>query len=150
MARDEATSNEEEARGEMAGRLPSLEEQTPGLDTDQERRTEADARAFFEGGAGASAGPGGADEEEPRSELERRSGGAAPGSQGGTPAASVGTQASLHMGGAGANQGGQVATGQVDEGQAEGHEEEEPPAGDVRAAYSSDREPGAAEPNQQR
>jgi HSP20 family protein len=34
-------------RGEQAGRLPSLEEQTPGLDTAQERRMSDDARAYY-------------------------------------------------------------------------------------------------------
>jgi len=35
------------ARGEQAGRLPSLEQQTPGLDVAQERRMADDARAYF-------------------------------------------------------------------------------------------------------
>lgn len=39
-------------RGEMAGRLPSLEEQTPGMDTAQVRQTDADAEAFFGKGQG--------------------------------------------------------------------------------------------------
>ena len=34
-------------RGESAGRLPSLEEQTPGLDAAQVAQTDADAEAFF-------------------------------------------------------------------------------------------------------
>jgi len=34
-------------RGEQAARLPSLEEQTPGLDTAQERRMAEDARAYY-------------------------------------------------------------------------------------------------------
>jgi hypothetical protein len=38
---------QDEARGEQAGRLPSLEEQTPGLDTEQVAQTDADAEAFF-------------------------------------------------------------------------------------------------------
>lgn len=40
----------------LAGRLPSLEEQTPGLDTAQERRTAADARAFYERGQAPAQG----------------------------------------------------------------------------------------------
>ena len=37
----------DEERGELAGRLPSLEEQTPGLDTAQVAQTDQDAEAFF-------------------------------------------------------------------------------------------------------
>ena len=37
----------DEAPGETAGRLPSLEEQTPGLDTAQVEQTDKDAEAFF-------------------------------------------------------------------------------------------------------
>jgi hypothetical protein len=48
---DQATSgqggDQGTQRGEQAGRLPSLEEQTPGLDTAQERRMAEDARAFY-------------------------------------------------------------------------------------------------------
>lgn len=40
-------NDQNEARGEQAGRLPSLEEQTPGLDTEQVAQTDADAEAFF-------------------------------------------------------------------------------------------------------
>lgn len=32
---------------EQAGRLPSLEEQTPGLDTEQDARTLRDAKAYY-------------------------------------------------------------------------------------------------------
>lgn len=141
----DATKNDDTARGEAAARLPSLEEQTPGLDTDQERRTEADARAFFEGGAGAQTSQGG--EDEPRSELERRSGGAAPAGQGGTPVTDT-TAAAGRTGGAQSGGGSTSPTGSVGEGQAEGREEGQPPAGDVRAAYSSDRAPGEAKPKE--
>ena len=40
-------------RGDEAARLPSLEEQTPGLDEQTVERTEADAKAFYKGGGGA-------------------------------------------------------------------------------------------------
>lgn len=50
-ANNQATSgkNDDEAvpREERAGRLPSLEEQTPGLDVAQERRMAVDARAYY-------------------------------------------------------------------------------------------------------
>lgn len=48
MSRD----NEQRDREEQAGRLPSLEEQTPGLDTEQVRRTDEDAVAFYSRGGG--------------------------------------------------------------------------------------------------
>ena len=51
-----ANDERDEQRGDMAGRLPSLEEQTPGLDTEQVRRTDADAEAFFGGDGDASDG----------------------------------------------------------------------------------------------
>ncbi len=41
---------------EKAGRLPSLEEQTPGLDTAQDARPLRDAKAFY-GGAGEPGDP---------------------------------------------------------------------------------------------
>ena len=44
--------DQNEERGEAAGRLPSLEEQTPGLDTAQVAQTDADAEAFFSKDAG--------------------------------------------------------------------------------------------------
>jgi hypothetical protein len=44
-------SDQDTPRGEQSGRLPSLEEQTPGLDADVVDQTDADAQAFFgEGG----------------------------------------------------------------------------------------------------
>ena len=45
----------DEERGDMAGRLPSLEEQTPGFDTEQVQQTDRDAEAFFSTDAGAGA-----------------------------------------------------------------------------------------------
>ncbi len=42
-----ANDERDEERGDMAGRLPSLEEQTPGLDTAQVQQTDEDAEAFF-------------------------------------------------------------------------------------------------------
>ncbi len=42
-----ANDERDEERGDMAGRLPSLEEQTPGLDTAQVQQTDKDAEAFF-------------------------------------------------------------------------------------------------------
>lgn len=38
---------QDEKRGEMSGRLPSLEEQTPGMDTAQVQQTDKDAEAFY-------------------------------------------------------------------------------------------------------
>lgn len=42
-----ANDERDEERGDLAGRLPSLEEQTPGLDTAQVQQTDEDAEAFF-------------------------------------------------------------------------------------------------------
>ncbi len=44
MTADAKDSVEE---NEKAGRLPSLEEQTPGLDTEQDARTLRDAKAYY-------------------------------------------------------------------------------------------------------
>ena len=46
---DAVTGAAQGQRGQEAGRLPSLEEQTPGMDADVERRTAAEARAFYSG-----------------------------------------------------------------------------------------------------
>jgi hypothetical protein len=43
--------------GDEAARLPSLEEQTPGLDQQQDQRTLRDAETFYGAAAGADAGP---------------------------------------------------------------------------------------------
>lgn len=51
---------------EKAGRLPSLEEQTPGLDTEQDARTLRDAEAYY-AGAGE---PG--DPSKPAAELDNK------------------------------------------------------------------------------
>lgn len=41
------TNDRGTARSDQPGRLPSLEEQTPGLDTDVVAQTDADAQAFY-------------------------------------------------------------------------------------------------------
>jgi len=41
-------------RGDAAGRLPSLEAQTPGLDEETVATTDADAKAFFGGDRGGT------------------------------------------------------------------------------------------------
>lgn len=46
-------------RGDQPARPPSLEEQTPGLDTDQMEQTDADAEAFFGGSQGSGGTQGG-------------------------------------------------------------------------------------------
>ncbi len=104
-----ADDKEQTPRGEQAGRLPSLEEQTPGLDTEQEHQTEADAHAFFEreGGEGDGESPG-----------------------------ATGGPTTPHT----------IPPHTMDEGEAGAVREGQPLAGDVRTAYSSEREPGAASP----
>jgi hypothetical protein len=42
---------------DQAARLPSLEEQTPGLDTEQEQRTLRDAERFYESRQGEQRDP---------------------------------------------------------------------------------------------
>lgn len=49
-----ADAKDKADESEKAGRLPSLEEQTPGLDTEQDARTLRDAKAFY----GAAGEPG--------------------------------------------------------------------------------------------
>ncbi len=55
------TSAQDTTSGDGGARLPSLEEQTPGLDQQQERQTLQDAQAFFsqEGGQGSQQQQGG-------------------------------------------------------------------------------------------
>ncbi len=42
-----ADAKDRAEESEKAGRLPSLEEQTPGLDTEQDARTLQDAKAYY-------------------------------------------------------------------------------------------------------
>ncbi len=51
-----ADAKDRAEESEKAGRLPSLEEQTPGLDTEQDARTLRDAEAYY-GAAGAPGDP---------------------------------------------------------------------------------------------
>lgn len=44
------STKDEQDREDLAGRLPSLEEQTPGLDDQQVRRTDDDAVAYYSRG----------------------------------------------------------------------------------------------------
>ncbi len=51
-----ADAKDRTEESEKAGRLPSLEEQTPGLDTEQDARTLRDAKAYY-GDAGEPGDP---------------------------------------------------------------------------------------------
>ncbi len=149
------TSDQDTPRGEQSGRLLSLEEQTPGLDTDVVEQTDADAQAFFGGAEGqveqGAVGDGQRGDEAGRlPSLEAQT----PGLDAGT-VASTGADAQAFFGGA---QGGGIqttpATGDIIDmgavaeaaGNGEGADEGLPPGGDVRTVYENEREPGEAEP----
>jgi hypothetical protein len=57
MPPNPARQNDPDREADEAARLPSLEEQTPGLDTEQEQRTLRDAEAFYEKGASGQRDP---------------------------------------------------------------------------------------------
>jgi len=149
------TSDQDTPRGEQSGRLPSLEEQTPGLDTDVVEQTDADAQAFFGGEGGAveqgAVGDGQRGDEAGRlPSLEAQT----PGLDAST-VASTGADAQAFFGdkqdgtGQGATtQGATTDMGAVAEaaGNGEGADEGLPPGGDVRTVYENEREPGEAEP----
>lgn len=141
------TSDQDTPRGEQSGRLPSLEEQTPGLDTDVVERTDADAQAFF-GGAEGQVEQGAVGDGQRGDEAGRL-----PSLEAQTPGldertvASTGADAQAFFGG---DQGGTATRGATTDmgnvAEAAGNGEGEPPAGDVRTVYSNERAPGEAEP----
>ena len=148
------TNDQETPRGEQSGRLPSLEEQTPGLETDVVEQTDADAQAFYGEGGEVTQGAVGdgqrGDEAGRLPSLEAQT----PGLDAGT-VASTDADAKAFFGGdrGGTGQGSppQGATQNLDEvaraaGNREGADEGQPPAGDVRTIYENERKPGEAEP----
>jgi len=137
------TNDQDTPRGQQSGRLPSLEEQTPGLDTDVVEQTDADAQAFFGAGGGevttGAVGDGQRGDEAGRlPSLEAQT----PGLDEST-VASTDADAKAFFGG----QGGEGGTQDLaDTARAAGNGEGQPPAGDVRTVYENERKPGEAEP----
>jgi len=149
------TNDQDTPRGEQAGRLPSLEEQTPGLDTETVERTDADAQAFF-GGEGGQVTTGAVGDGQRGDKAGRL-----PSLEAQTPgldertAASTDADARAFFGG---EQGGSIQTtpseGEVIDtaavaeaaGNGEGAAQGQPPAGDVRTVYENERKPGESEP----
>lgn len=69
-----SASDKQRDEEELAGRLPSLEEQTPGLDTEQVRRTDKDAVAYYSRGESSDEGDQGSGEGRQSSEPTPRGG----------------------------------------------------------------------------
>jgi len=132
-------------RGDAAARLPSLEEQTPGLDTDVVEQTDADAVAFF-GGEGGEVTSGAVGDGQRGDEAGRL-----PSLEAQTPGldeetvATTDADAKAFFGG---DRGGTADMREVARaaGNGEGADEGQPPAGDVRTVYENERQPGEAEP----
>ena len=135
------TNDRETPRGEQSGRLPSLEEQTPGLDTDVVDRTDADAQAFF-GGEGGQIEDGAVGDGQRGDEAGRL-----PSLEAQTPGLDESTVASTDADAKAFFGRDQGATSDMEAvAEAAGNGEGQPPAGDVRTIYENERKPGEAEP----
>jgi hypothetical protein len=129
-----------EERGELAGRLPSLEEQTPGLDTAQVAQTDADAEAFF------------ANDSEERGEQAGRLPSLEEQTPGLDTAQVAQTDADAEAFFATDTTSGEQASSEKfaqAAGDGTGADEGLPPAGDVRTVYENERAPGEATPTKQ-